>query len=304
MDSKLLYFIFFCIFSITSSGCATLGELKTIESDEAATPQSSVEEIMAEGDKAMQAGDIKSAKISYALVLERDHENIEAAYKLAFLHSTEDSLPAAERLLRHAISLDATHLPSRSLLGFVLIQLERIKEAEVAFLQVLEANVDYPDALNGLGIVSDMQARHADAQAHFKKALDLSPRSAKIANNLGFSHYLAGDYINAENYFRDAIKYDSDYERAWSNIALVFSRTGRLGDADTAFRKVVSEHKAANNIGYLGLLQGDRELAKEQLNRAVNIAPSYYVVANRNLEVLKDENALIDDTQSELGISN
>lgn len=291
---KMANYILLCLCLIFVSGCATLVGPGTISPEETVA-KPSLEEILAEGDKAMQKGDIKSAKISFALALERDQSNVSAAYKLALVHGSDGSLPVAERLLRHAISLDATHMPSRSFLGLVLIQLERAEEAEKVFQQVLDTNPNFPEALNGLGIVSDMRADHIDAQAHFKRALELSPRSAKIANNLGYSYYLDGDYTSAENYFRDAIKYDDDYNRAWSNLALIYTRTGRLSDADAAFRKIVPEHKAANNIGYLGLLQGDRELAKAQLDRAVNIAPSYYEVANRNLEVVKDENTLLAD---------
>lgn len=278
---------------IALTGCAALGNINEVSGDsnllesESNEPyKSSFEELVSEGDEALRSGDIDTAQLKYALAIQKDQSDATVTYKLAVVHKHKKSIDIAEKLLRHALGIDSTHVPSKLMLGKVLTELQRYTEAEAIFDNVLVQNPQSINALNGLGVLNDMLGYHKEAQEYFLKALNLDKRSAKNANNLGYSYYLAGDLGEAERYFLDAVTIDSEYERAWANMALVYSRTGRLRAANAAFRKIVPEHIAANNIGYVGLLQGDNQLAQEQFSRAIDTAPSYYEVANRNLELI------------------
>ena len=275
----------FILVVLALGGCATLPDPVLVD-DSIDSPGSllSVDELIEEGDTSFQGGDIDSAQVSYALAVERAPENVEALFKLGFVHSEKSSLRVAESVLRHALRQDPKHLASKQTLAMILMRLERLDEADVMFSELIEENPSGWEAFNGLGVVRDMQGRHPEAQEYFLNALALRPRTASISNNLGYSFYMAGDYGNAELHLRKAIQFDTAYERAWSNLALVFSREGRYKDASAAFQKIVRQHQAANNLGYLGLLQGDKSLAREQLNQAIILSPTYYDVATRNLE--------------------
>ena len=271
---------------VFNSGCASLMAVSATNDLEAEPVTRTFEELVSDGDSAFKGGDLDDAQVNYALALEKNRENIVVTYKLALVHKYKKSFDVAEKLLRHAISMDSQHEPSLILLGQLMAQLERFDEAELVFQDVLEVNAYSLDALNGLGVLHDMGGRHGTAQGYFNLAIGIDKRSAKLTNNLGYSYYLAGNYLEAEARFLDSVNYDSNYERAWSNLALMYSKTGRLREADTAFRKIVPEHKAANNIGYIGLLRGDTALAQEQFTRAINKSPDYYEMANRNLQLI------------------
>lgn len=270
---------------VVNSGCATLAAVSA-PSTEAEQVARTSEELVADGDNAFKGGDLDDAQLNYALALEKDRENVVLTYKLALVHKYKESFKVAEKLLRHAVSIDNQHEPSLILLGQLMAQLDRFDEAESVFQEILEVNAYSLDALNGLGVLHDMRGLHDTAQGYFNLAIGLEPRSAKLTNNLGYSYYLAGNYLEAEARFLDSVNFDSNYDRAWSNLALMYSKMGRLKAADAAFRKIVPEHKAANNIGYIGLLQGDATLAQEQFNRAIDISPDYYEMANRNLQLI------------------
>lgn len=274
----------FVLIVLALGGCATLPEPVIDEDSIGPGNLLTVEELIDEGDNAFQSGDIDSAQVSYALAVERAPENVDALFKLGFVHSEKSSLRVAESVLRHALRQDPKHLASKQTLAMILMRLERLGEADVMFSELIEENPSGWEAFNGLGVVRDMQGRHPEAQKYFIHALALRPRTASISNNLGYSFYMAEDYGNAELHLRRAIQFDAEYERAWSNLALVFSREGRYKDASAAFQKIVRQHQAANNLGYLGLLQGDKSLAREQLNQAILLSPTYYDVAKRNLE--------------------
>lgn len=271
---------------VLSTGCASLKDGSTMDPVEVSDAAPSISDILAEADKALGEGDIDTAQISYALAIERDPENVEALYKLGYVHSRKGSPVVAISLLRHALQVDAQHQQSRQLLGNVLLEMEEYADAEKAFDEILGTDASAWRSLNGLGVIRDLQARHEEAQQYFERAVALQPRSAKVTNNLGYSHYLSGDYAAAEQLFLEAIEFDNAYERAWANLALLYSREGRIRDSSAAFRKIVTDSQAANNVGYLGMLQGNGALAREQLTRAVQLAPSYYELANRNLEGL------------------
>lgn len=275
--------------ALLSTGCMNAlvrGDTDTESSP--ALPEPTIDALIAEGDKALRTGDIDTAQVNYALAVEKDNTNVDALFKLALVHQEKDSLKVAESLLHHAIAADKRHLASKLLLAKMLVRLSRVEEAKRLFLNVLDTNPKSIDALNGLGVLADMSADHKQAQIHFLDALMLDSRSEKLANNLGFSYYLDGNYQNAEEYFQKSIEYNPDYHKGWSNLALLYSKTERLRAADAAFRKLVSEHQSANNIGYLSLLEGKTDLALAQFSRAIDSAPSYYELANRNLNSLKE----------------
>ena len=275
-----------------TTGCQTTGSNSLDSTPDAINLEqeavATVPELLKEGDTAIKQNKPDIAKIKYALALDKDKNNIDAMYALGVLHSGDGSLSLAEGLLRKVRTINPGHLDAREALGSVLLKQKRIAEAEILFEEALESRPNSLGVLNAMGIIKDMKAEHIEAQAMFKAAIFQQPNSAKTRNNLGYSFYLSGDLLSAENEFLQAIDLDANYAQAWSNLALVYSRQGEYVKARSAFGKIVSDHQAANNIGYLGLLNDDSAIAAQELNRAVTLSPSYYQLANENLEVLEE----------------
>ena len=275
-----------------TTGCQTTGSNSLDSTPDAINLEqeavATVPELIKEGDTAIKQNKPDIAKIKYALALDKDKNNIDAMYALGVLHSGDGSLSLAEGLLRKVRTINPGHLDAREALGSVLLKQKRIAEAEILFEEALESRPNSLGVLNAMGIIKDMKAEHIEAQAMFKAAIFQQPNSAKTRNNLGYSFYLSGDLLSAENEFLQAIDLDANYAQAWSNLALVYSRQGEYVKARSAFGKIVSDHQAANNIGYLGLLNDDSAIAAQELNRAVTLSPSYYQLANENLEVLEE----------------
>ncbi len=59
------------------------------------------------------------------------------------------------------------------------------ERAEIAFAHALEFDPDFPEALNGLGIVERSRDRLDDAQRRFERAVRLAPDFAEGHANLG-----------------------------------------------------------------------------------------------------------------------
>lgn len=269
-----------------STDAMTATGLNPVAGDGTGNGESSIDDLLAAGDDAYRRRDLNAAQVQYALAAERDSDHVPALYRLGVIHHEKNSLDVAEQVLQRALALDPEHIPSIATLGIVLLKKERLREAD-ALLQIA-ARSDSPSwqVLNSLGVVNDMQSRHEMAREYFKRAAVLQPGSAKIANNMGYSYYLSGDLSAAERQFRDAVRLEPGHVHAWSNLALTYSRQKRHADAKSAFAKVVGTHQAANNLGYLSLLQDDKTTARNELNNAIALSPAYYALANQNLEAV------------------
>ena len=110
---------------------------------------------------------------------------------------------------------------------------------------------------------------------------------AEILNNLGYSYYLSGDWEKAKKYFLQAIHVNREYERAWSNLGLLYARNSEYKQSVTAFTNVMETHEAWNQVGYLSMISGDYEASEAQLKKAILTAPYYYEDAHHNLTRLE-----------------
>lgn len=285
-----MYRMYCSLFLIVLAGCATTqGPESVLEPVSEQQKLDNARSAAQEGESALIIGNLQEAQLKYALAVEQNPTNIEYQYKLGLVHYAQDSLTVAEGLLSRVLRNRSTHQGALETLGQIYVKQARMEEGESVLLKALEGRPNSINVLSALGVVNDMSSRHDEAKEYFTAALAADASSAKIHNNLGYSYYLSSDYQKAETSFRRAVALDPDYEQAWTNLGLILSRTGRVDAARIAFGRVQSEHEAANNIGYLALLDGDEILARREFNRAVNTSPTYYTVAADNLRSLDGE---------------
>jgi tetratricopeptide (TPR) repeat protein len=117
--------------------------------------------------------------------------------------------------------------------------------------------------------------------------------TAKRQNTQGETAYHSGDYATAIRLFQTAIDLDSNYGQAYSNLGLVFQKTGRVAEALWANRKAIalaSGPQAANtranthfNNGkiYEDAQQWGDALREYQAAQAEKSNPTYDTAAQR-----------------------
>jgi len=141
----------------------------------------------------------------------------------------------------------------------------------------------------GLGVIYDIKAKrdaslHKVAQEFFKHALLIEPKSTKALMNAGYSYYLTGEYSTAKRYTLAAIEQDDNNHKAQNNLALIYLAQDDPQRALNVFMKFMDAPEALNNVGYFLMLQGKPEEAIPYLQQAIDKKPTYYKVANENLE--------------------
>jgi predicted O-linked N-acetylglucosamine transferase (SPINDLY family) len=162
----------------------------------------------------------------------------------------------------------------------------RLQEAEVLYLQILQAQPDHPDALHLLGLVSHHAGKHADAVLLISKAIALNPSAPAFHLNLGEAYRVQGRWEEAVGSYRRAISLKPDYVEAHYNLGVAFQEQGELDEAIGHYRKALVFNPgyagALNGLGVALANQGKVSEGAECLQQAVMLQPAF-AEAHHNL---------------------
>ncbi len=277
-----------CICFVFFHGCVSTSPLENADPTHEGGQERLTTENLAKGDAAYRRGELDDAQVQYLLALNSEPESPEVLYRIGAIYSAQEKDSLAEESLRRALKFDADHVRSKEALALLLLRKERFKEAHRLFKEVVISDRTRWRSLNGLGVVYDMQKLHRQAQSFYRMALRLNSRSPRLENNLGYSLYLSGDWDEVERHYRAALDIQPDYQHAWSNLGLYYVRIGEFVAARQAFEQFLEPHQAANNVGYLSMLQDNYPVAEEYFKMAIRQSPSYYQTAHDNLNFVKN----------------
>lgn len=269
----------------SSSGLGPYASLYDGKSDIAfATlfPVSSPAEAIQRGDLAMTQADLDRALFEYIRALDLDPKNADALYKIGLIHSMRGNLPLAEMAYRWSLQEDPGNVGSLTGLGVLLLKKREYAESRMLLEKAIGIDDRIARAHNALGVIADLERDYARAQRHYSRAIETSAESAALMNNLGYSRYLGGNLKGAASAFREALLIDPNYELAWRNLALVYTRQGRYDEAVEALVKVQDQAQAYNDVGYLLMVDGKLEKAQGYFEEAKRLSPSFYALADTN----------------------
>ncbi|MGF1696793.1 tetratricopeptide repeat protein [Vibrio lamellibrachiae] len=223
-------------------------------------------------------GNLALAEKSYSIALQENPNNIKVLEQLGSIYAKSGDVDQGYSYYLRALNADQVRLQSISTLN----QDDLVNPEDVDVLQV--DNESPVTAYMGLGVLTDVKANHVLAQAFYKKALLIKPRSIKAQINTGYSYYMSGDYQTALKYTLSALEQNPNDEKAQNNLALIYLSKGQIKRAINVFMRQMDAAEALNNVGYFLILQGNPDKAIPYLQQAIDKKPSYYKVANENLE--------------------
>jgi tetratricopeptide (TPR) repeat protein len=130
--------------------------------------------------------------------------------------------------------------------------------------------------------------RQAEARASIRRAVELAPANPKILRNVhsqdGHLHALARDYDEAVAAYRRASEADPSDAGPHIYMGGVFLKSGKVGEAEEAFRRATQCEKGCIDEAYFGLGQALRtqdrhEEAADCYRKALEIDPKYATAA-------------------------
>ncbi|MBY6196605.1 tetratricopeptide repeat protein [Vibrio hangzhouensis] len=275
-------------------------------------PVSEVEAIQ-RGDAALNAGNVDLALYEYIRSISftpADYKD-KTLYTIGQIHLSRGNTELAEDAFLMSVKANPDNEKALEQLGNLYTQLGRVDEGKTFFLRSINADqirlnsgvsivyddltkevvedlkvdIDSP-ALSymGLGIISDIQRDYDAARVFYEKASAASPNSTKVLLNQGYSYYMSGDYNNAMKFTQRAIKREPSSKKAQNNLALIYLAQGEETKALNMFARHMERYEALNNVGYFLMLKGSPERAIPYFKQAIDTKPSYYKLANDNLD--------------------
>jgi Tfp pilus assembly protein PilF len=201
--------------------------------------------------------------------------------KMAYSMLNAGRVGEALKLIGEALEAEPENVRFHSAKGEICLRAGRIEEAERAFLRVLELDPYMTEAHNALGSIYDRQGRKNEAEMEFKTALKdpAYPTPEKIYLNLGLLYESQGRSEEAVDAFRTAVGINPKYYRGHFELASMLDRLGKVEEAVREYEVASPDPEYANSgeyhymIGYAYYRLGDNEKARENLQRAMELAP-------------------------------
>ncbi|MFA0448776.1 tetratricopeptide repeat protein [Vibrio breoganii] len=277
-------------------------------------PPKSETEAITRGDVALGNKNYDLALYEYLRSLsfpDAKHQN-KTLYTVGRIHSAKGNLPLAEKAYRQALEYDENDVKSLEELGLLYTKQGLTSEGRTYFFRAInadQARLNNSDILTsyaeiteetlsnlpydsespfrsymGLGILSDINEKYDLAKRFYEKALEINPNSTQAIVNLGYSHYMSGNYYLAQRITNRALKKEPNNEKALNNLALIYIALGDNRQALNIFKRNMSTPEALNNVGYFLMLRGKADEAIPFFQQAIDKNPSYYKIANENLE--------------------
>lgn len=303
-----------CATSDDNTFDASLYDGKPIDTLSLEEPPKTEKEAITRGDIALSQGNVDLALYEYirSLSFENGQYQDRSLYNIGRIHQSRSNLALAERAYTLSVDRNPNNIQSLEQLGILYSRSGDPKQGESYFLKAINADqlrfgskkplsdqdlltveaiaalktdVSSPDyAYMGMGVLADLEAKHEQAQAYYQHALRIKPDSVKTLTNSGYSYYMSGDYLQAQRLSLQALDQDPNDEKALNNLALIYLGKGEINRALNVFTRHMEKPEALNNVGYFLILQGKPDKAIPYLQQAIDSKPTYYKVANENLE--------------------
>jgi Flp pilus assembly protein TadD/peroxiredoxin len=173
--------------------------------------------------------------------------------------------------------------------GVAMFQRGYLDQAAAAFLLVIAAKPQEPEAYYNLGTLYLRKNVLPDARRYLKQALELRPDYPEAWNNLGMVAGQEGQMEEAIHNFQQALSEKPHYVIALLNLGNLYRRQGAVEEAEKLLSRALDlepDNPETNySLGMLYARQDQLERASNFLERALNLRPDYPDALN-NLGVL------------------
>jgi tetratricopeptide (TPR) repeat protein len=185
--------------------------------------------------------------------------------------------PAAEKLLRQVIELDASLLPPYDMLGQLYIAQKKLDEARTEFEALAKRQAKPVSALTMTGMILLAQGQTELAQKRFEEVLAIDPRAVIAANNLAWMYAESGDNLDtALKLAQVATAQAPDQPELMDTLGWVYYKKNLPELAiplfDRCVKKSPTEASFHHHLGLAYLKSGDVERGHAALRRGLAVA--------------------------------
>lgn len=189
-----------------------------------------------------------------------------------------------------AIDLNKKDYDTYYKISFLLSELNQKEESAIMLQNLLKIKPDYYKATQLLGDILCEQEKYKEALNIYTDALRFNPNSFEIYYNMGMVYTMLNDFGNAENCYKKAADINNLLYNSYYNLAQINLIFNDLDEAERHFEKVIDQedidYKAYFYLAKIYMLRKDKENAIKFLNIAMEIEPTI-------IEKIEEEPAFI-----------
>ncbi|MBS0526658.1 MAG: tetratricopeptide repeat protein [Proteobacteria bacterium] len=227
-----------------------------------------------EADAARVAGNMDTAIPLYDRALQANPQGSEAKLGLGQALLAIGAAEQAAAQFRDVLARHGDNSTARRGLAAALIAMGQPTLAEQQVDEALRANANDYRALNLLGVLLDMQGRHAEAQANYRRGLDLMPDDPGLRSNYGLSLAITGQAQAAIGLLVPVASSRQSTPRIRQNLAFAYAMAGDLGNALQLCRRDMDEIYAQRQLAYYAQLRSlPPEMRSAEFRRNPMFAP-------------------------------
>lgn len=274
--------------SITAQGDGEFNQADNAEiSSEVLSVDEKIKSLINQGDLYANRNKLDEALLTYVEAYKLNNENSTTLKRLASIYQkkgNDDILLVTYKLLLEVNPKDENILENY---GVLLLKNRQFKLAENAFSDLLTININNIEALNGMGVIYDLKKYYKKSFSFYNRLIQINKNDTRTLNNIGFSYYQQGQLDASEKVLQKVLLLKPSNSKAIFNMALLKAKSGFYRQAYNLFTKLENESQAANNVGYIAMMNNNHDIAEHYFNMAIEKSPSYYKKANNNLDQLK-----------------
>jgi tetratricopeptide (TPR) repeat protein len=264
--------------------CSEASGMKVLPSTTTVLTPTRVAELLADGLRLHQAGQLVEAEAHYKRVLAAQPDHGEALNLLGLVSFQQGRYDLAVELIGRAIERNGHNAGYLSNLGNVLYASGKFDEAVTAYRQAINKRLDFAEshpnlgeAYNNLGGALNELGRHDEALDAYHNAIRNNPRDAKAFYNLGVTLAKLGMLEPAIDAHRQAVSIKPDFAEAYFHVGAALKVQGKLEAAVAAYHQAIHINpefvEAYNNLGGALNELGRRDEAIAAYRQAITIRP-------------------------------
>lgn len=255
------------VLSLAVAACGVDYTGTTAQSDDYT---SSVEQ----ADEARKAGNYDQAIPLYGRALQARPEGVEAKLGLGQAYLSIGAPDEAAALFRDVLARRSGDAAARRGLATALISTGQTELAERQLDAALQADSRDYRALNAMGVILDMQGRHAAAQERYRQGIEIAPDFVSLRSNFGLSLAISGNPQEAIAQLAPLARSRSADGRVRQNLAFAYAMAGDMENALQTSRLDLGEASAQRQLSYFMQLKAlPVEARSAELRRNPNFFP-------------------------------
>ncbi len=190
-------------------------------------------------------------------------QSFEARYRRASVLFKMGRYPETIQAAEEALSIHPNMEIAYDVMGKAYLNLGDRAKAKEVFLKAVDLNVNYPHALNGLGVLAALEGRIREAEALFLRAKGIVGRREMSAYaNLGNIYEMTGRIKEALEMYETVVAINPKFGSNWYTIARLRVLSGDPAGAYEPLAQAIALNerlraKAAQDKVFEALRQGD-----------------------------------------------